>query len=89
MLEVFLTVGRVIAEPDGRVEQVYFPTSGVISIVTLLKDGRKVESLMVGREGAVGLLAAFGEKIGSRSPAPRFRSTFHRGGGGPGASRSS
>ena len=59
--EVSLTVGRILAEPGDRVEQVYFPTSGVVSIVTLLEDGRKVESLTVGREGAVGLLAAFGK----------------------------
>ena len=59
--EVSLTVGRVLAEPGDRIEQVYFPTSGVVSIVTLLEDGRKVESLTVGREGAVGLLAAFGK----------------------------
>ena len=58
--EVSLTVGRVIAEPGDTVTNVYFPSSGVVSIVTLLEDGGRVESLTVGREGAVGLLAAFG-----------------------------
>jgi CRP-like cAMP-binding protein len=59
--EVSLTVGRIIAEPGDPVEHVYFPTSGVVSIVTIMEDGRSVESLTVGREGAVGLLAAFGD----------------------------
>jgi CRP-like cAMP-binding protein len=59
--EIALSVGRVVAEPGEPVEQVYFPSSGVISIITLLEDDRRVESLTVGREGAVGLLAAFGD----------------------------
>jgi CRP-like cAMP-binding protein len=65
--EVSLSVGRVVAEPGEPIEYVYFPSSGVISIITLLKDGRRVESLTIGREGAVGLLAAFGNAVwGSR-----------------------
>jgi CRP-like cAMP-binding protein len=63
MREVALSVGRIVAEPGEPVEQVYFPTSGVISIITLLHDGRRVESLTVGREGGVGLLPAFGDPI--------------------------
>ncbi len=59
--EIALSVGRLVAEPGEPVEQVYFPSSGVISIITLLEDGRRVESLTVGREGAVGLLAVFGD----------------------------
>jgi CRP-like cAMP-binding protein len=59
--EVSLTVGRVIAEPGDPVVNVYFPSSGVISIVTLLENGDRIESLTVGREGAVGLLGAFGD----------------------------
>jgi CRP-like cAMP-binding protein len=59
--EIALSVGRVVAEPGEPVEHVYFPSSGVVSIITLLEDGRRVESLTVGREGAVGLLPAFGE----------------------------
>ena len=59
--EIGLSVGRVIAEPGSPIEYVYFPTSGVISIITLMRDDRRVESLTVGREGAVGLLPAFGD----------------------------
>lgn len=61
MREVALSVGRIVSEPGDLVEQVYFPTSGVISIITVLRDGRRVESLTVGREGAVGLLSALGD----------------------------
>jgi CRP-like cAMP-binding protein len=58
--EVSFSTGRVIAEPGEPVVNVYFPSSGVVSIITLLQDGGRVESLTVGREGAVGLLGAFG-----------------------------
>ncbi len=58
-----LVVGRVISERGGRVTDVYFPSSGVFSIVTLMRDGQAVESLTVGREGAVGLAAALGEPV--------------------------
>jgi CRP-like cAMP-binding protein len=59
--EIALSVGRVITEPGEPIEHVYFPSSGVISIITVMRDDRKVESLTVGREGAVGLLTAFGD----------------------------
>jgi CRP-like cAMP-binding protein len=59
--EIALSVGRVITEPGEAIEHVYFPSSGVISIITVMRDDRRVESLTVGREGAVGLLAAFGD----------------------------
>jgi CRP-like cAMP-binding protein len=58
--EISLSVGRILGEPGEPIDHVFFPTSGVISVVTLLVDGRKVESLTVGREGAVGLAGAFG-----------------------------
>ena len=77
--EIALSVGRLVAEPGEPVEQVYFPSSGVISIITLLEDGRRVESLTVGREGAVGLLACSATRPGPRaawcrSPAGRSAS---------------
>jgi CRP-like cAMP-binding protein len=59
--EIALSVGRIITEPGEPMEHVYFPSSGVISIITVMRDDRKVESLTVGREGAVGLLTAFGD----------------------------
>lgn len=61
--EFSLSVGRIVAEHGSVVTDVYFPSSGVFSIVTLMNDGGAVESLTVGREGAVGLIAALGEPI--------------------------
>jgi CRP-like cAMP-binding protein len=40
------------------VEYVYFPGGGFLSVVTILEDGGMVEVATVGREGAVGVVAA-------------------------------
>src|SRR4026208_1345675 len=61
--ESALALDRVLGEAGDPVSQVYFPSSGVVSMVTVLDDGRAVESLTIGREGAVGLLAALGAPV--------------------------
>jgi CRP-like cAMP-binding protein len=47
----------VLHEQEAPVENVYFPLSGVISLISVMQGGQVVETAMVGREGAVG---AFG-----------------------------
>lgn len=61
--EIGLPTGRVIAERGDPVTDVYFPTSGVFSLGALMRDGQVVESLTIGREGAVGLVAALGDPV--------------------------
>ncbi len=61
---VSLASGDVLFEPEYPVDWVYFPSTAVLSVVTVMADGRAVESDTVGRESAVGLLAAL-----SHSPA--------------------
>jgi CRP-like cAMP-binding protein len=58
-----LASGEILYEPDYRVEWVYFPTTSVLSVVTVMVDGRTVESDTVGYESAVGLLAALGATV--------------------------
>jgi CRP-like cAMP-binding protein len=41
-------------EQDDPIEAVYFPLTGMISLVIVLKNGRSIESRTVGREGFVG-----------------------------------
>jgi CRP-like cAMP-binding protein len=41
-----------------RVDSVYFPGGGFLSVVAVLEDGGMVEVATVGREGAVGIVAA-------------------------------
>jgi CRP-like cAMP-binding protein len=51
---VDLPVGRVLYEPDERIKHVYFPATGVVSMVSTM-DGETVEVGTVGNEGMAGL----------------------------------
>jgi len=52
--------GAVLQEQDAPVEHVYFPLSGAVSLLAVMRGGEGVETAIVGREGAVGLFADFG-----------------------------
>lgn len=56
--EVSLQRGQVVLDEGRPVDHVYFPSSAVLSVVTVMRDGRYVESNTIGREGGAGLLAA-------------------------------
>lgn len=56
----YLASGDILYEPDYPVDWVYFPTTAVLSVVTVMTDGRTVESDTVGYESVVGVLAALG-----------------------------
>ncbi len=46
---------RVLWEPGQVAKAVYFPLSGVVSLVTVMGDGDMVEVATIGREGMAGL----------------------------------
>jgi len=50
----------VLHEAGGKIEFVYFPNRGLISLVITMKDGRSVEAGVVGNEGFTGTPAAVG-----------------------------
>jgi CRP-like cAMP-binding protein len=52
---VTLNVRTVLFEPGGPIDAVYFPTDGVVSLVTPLQDGDIVEVATIGNEGIVGV----------------------------------
>jgi CRP-like cAMP-binding protein len=60
MQELVLKAGDVLYEPAYPVEWVYFPNTSVLSVVTVMSDGRMVESDTVGCESVVGVLSALG-----------------------------
>ena len=49
---------RVLIEPGKPIERIFFPVSGMISLVTLMSDGSGVEVATVGKEGVAGVPAA-------------------------------
>ncbi len=60
---VALASGEVLYEPDYPVDWVYFPNTAVLSVVTVMVDGRTVESDTVGYESVVGVLNALGSCV--------------------------
>ncbi len=55
-LEAFILVfGEVIYEPGDPIRHVYFPSSGIISLLAVVEDQTMLEVGMVGREGMTGL----------------------------------
>jgi len=52
---VALPVKTVLFEPGEAINALYFPTDGVISLVTPLLDGAIVEVATIGNEGIVGV----------------------------------
>src|ERR1700688_1277338 len=52
---VALPVKTVLFEPGAPIDALYFPTNGVISLVTPLHDGAIVEVATIGNEGIVGV----------------------------------
>jgi len=66
---VSLESGDILYEPGYPVEWVYFPNTAVLSVVTVMANGRTVESDTVGYESAVGLLCALG---GTRAVSRTF-----------------
>jgi CRP-like cAMP-binding protein len=48
----------VLFEAGGEINRVYFPTGAIVSMVVTLSSGETLEAAMVGKDGAVGALAA-------------------------------
>jgi hypothetical protein len=60
---VNLPFGSVISETDQFVSTVYFPHSGIISLVVEMEIGDMIETAMVGRDGVVNATSALDGNI--------------------------
>lgn len=80
-----LQQGAVLTDPGERIQYVYFPLSGMISLLSVMSDGKAVKIAAVGREGALGAQCGLCitqansraiveiEGEGLRIPAPQFQ----------------
>jgi CRP-like cAMP-binding protein len=87
---VALDQDAVLARAGSRVEHVFFPHSGAISLMIDLASGETVATALIGRDGAVGSLSVLGPSpsaitaivraagVASRVPASRFHAAFNR-----------
>ncbi len=60
---VTMMPGDILFEAGAVVDYIYFPQSGVVSLLSIMKDGTPVESGTIGREGAAGLLTGLGSGV--------------------------
>jgi len=49
--------GAILREQGEEIEYVYFPLSGVVSLLAVTEAGNVIETATVGREGAIGVMA--------------------------------
>lgn len=57
---VTLRAGQILCEAGERIERAYFLHDGAVSKLAPFEDGGEIECALIGREGAVGVLAALG-----------------------------
>jgi len=57
---ISLPLGQVLYMPNEPIQHIYFPISGVVSLVTFMEDGSAVEVVTVGNEGMLGLSVFLG-----------------------------
>ena len=82
---VRLDQGAMLFDADDEVDQIFFPLSGMVSLLVVLKNGSAIETATVGREGVIGAMAGLGfhksrvraviqlSGTVARIPAPQFR----------------
>ena len=56
---------EVLIDADSPLDHVYFPDSGVVSVVAVYADGSIIEMATIGREGCTAVQAVFGAKSSS------------------------
>ena len=56
---------QVLMDADSSLDHVFFPDSGVVSVVTVFADGSIIEMATIGREGCAGVQAVLGAKSSS------------------------
>jgi len=57
---VSMPLGKVLYEPGGTLESIYFPTDCIVSLLYMFADGVSAEIAVVGNEGLVGVSLLMG-----------------------------
>ncbi len=93
---VSLSLKQIVHQFDADVTHVHFPTTALVSLLTVLEEDDPVESSTVGKEGFVGLAASLGVaaspqramcQMGGDSLRLPLRSFLEAMGRGPGLTR--
>lgn len=65
---VQLSLNQVLLQANTECKSVYFPTEGIVSLMSVMKDGSTTEIGLIGTEGMVGTFPFLGKGI-NRTPA--------------------
>ena len=57
---VSLPLGLVVFESGGKLRHLYFPASGIVSLLYAMEDGASTEIAVIGNEGVVGIALFMG-----------------------------
>jgi CRP-like cAMP-binding protein len=60
--DIVLEQGTVLQEQGERIDQVYFPHDGIVSLLAVMRQGDAIETATIGYEGAVGSFAGLGSR---------------------------
>ena len=88
---VALPFGKELFEYGSKLDNVYFPTTAIVSLLYVMEDGATTEIAVVGHEGVVGVSLFAGERAmcgavvqsagyGYRLKAQHLREAFNQGG---------
>jgi CRP-like cAMP-binding protein len=81
LTEVSLPKGAILQRISDGPDGIHFPTDGIASFQSIMKDGTAIDTAIVGRDDAVGLLPLSGARCITRTPmmaAKISRTTFRR-----------
>jgi CRP-like cAMP-binding protein len=60
---VQLSLNQILLESHQRIESLYFPIQGVISLVSIMQDNSTTEIGLIGQEGMVGAMQFLGDGV--------------------------
>ena len=78
LTEISLPQKQTLNTPGQRIEQLYFPTSGIVSLIASLDEGGAVEVGIIGQEGVVGTPALLGSETASNEAFVQIAGTALR-----------
>jgi CRP-like cAMP-binding protein len=76
--DVSMEQARTLYDPNAAIEHVYFPTQGMVSMLGAFSDGTAVETLVIGREGMVGVPVFHGADHMPEQAVVQLALTAHR-----------
>jgi CRP-like cAMP-binding protein len=76
--EVVLKSGTVLQEDGVEIDNIYFPTRGMVSVLIATSSGDLIETALIGKEGVVNSFAGIGVREGFNHAVMQVSGTAYR-----------